>query len=275
MNFINVKMKKLVLYFSLINCDRILPEHTCSGLPIDKICYNRLETVGLSPPGGKDVSLQDVKGGFSPIGNRETLPCPNGTFPYKNGLSYPWQCKDCPPGVYCNGGKIFLCSDGQTSKKGAKTALDCFPCPNGYHCSPGKPKNICPVGQKRMSVYQGSKPYKLEIGNFSTDLCDDQNNKCTVGWFEYSCEECPAGWYCQAGAVDEVCFKTYSLIQVINFKDGGVYANESFDILPKKCHEGTYNSFVGQAKCLPCNIGLGEYCPTGSTYKRDSFPARD
>ena len=69
------------------------------------------------------------------------VPCALGKYAKAGSTA----CSDCPDGTVCPGGKIKLCTPGQTCK-----ASDDYPepieCPAGKRCPDGKTKSDCPTG---------------------------------------------------------------------------------------------------------------------------------
>ena len=236
-------MIKLLCYFFVF----VWPDG-CFEVDIDGVCHKEIEPVFKLFPAGK-TSNGLVQNGYSPLGSDQTIPCPDGKFAYREGLRYPWQCKLCPPGVICQGGQMRLCPvDDPFSDPGAISDTSCRPCDKGFKCYPGKQRELCDVGYKRKSKLS-SKPFNLIIGNFSSII---KMASPSSYWNEPFCVPCEPGEYCPTGAVDqsdEIRLET--------------------DIMPLPCPEETFNPFFGKASCIPCDRGLGEYCPEGSKSKRD------
>ena len=234
-------MKQLVFYiFGLVRSKE------CYEIDVNGACYKETGKITKLFKAGETVNGMAIDG-FSPLGSDQTIPCPDGTFAYRTGLRYPWQCKRCPPGVICKNGQMKLCPvDYPLSEPGITSEKSCRPCDKGFKCYPGKARELCDVGYKRKSKLLSS-PFNLTIGNFSRTIeMENQNSM----WNEPYCVLCEAGEYCLAGTVD----------------DSDLIRNEN-DILPLLCSEGTFNPFEGKASCIPCNAGLGEHCPEGSKSK--------
>ena len=241
-------MKKLV-----INLISFVWSKICYEVEVNGTCYKEIKPIYKLYPAGKtkDGILTE---GYSPIGAQKSFPCPDGTFAFHTGLYYPWQCKKCPPGIVCKNGEMSLCSpDLPTSEPGASSPDDCLECKNGYKCFAGKRKELCPHGQKRNLNYKKT-PYQLTInlsGKEEPEYLKEIEIK-KEGWNDYFCEDCKPGEYCQTGAVVEDM--------------SPILPDDKF---PRPCPEGSYNPYVSRTECIPCNFGLGEFCPVGASTKTD------
>ena len=193
---------------------------------------------------------------------------------------YPWQCKDCPPGIICSNGAMELCpSDRPFSEKGRVTSgnLDqtfsgisseeqCQPCLNGFDCSPGRPRKLCPEGTFKKEANFTDDPYRLQFNLEQVEPFDKllENS----GWAIYECVECNPGTYC-VGVDSELTSDKKLLVKPDKRPIGSVDWNlaEENDTIPTACPMGTYQPDSGKPYCIPCNAGIGEYCPEGTGHK--------
>ena len=75
------KVMKILPAFNFllgVNSDR------CDELKIGQSCYKEIIHVDQSlTPAGKIISGDNVKDGYSPLGSNKKIPCPDGTFAYR------------------------------------------------------------------------------------------------------------------------------------------------------------------------------------------------
>ena len=214
------------LCFLRFNCFHFFLFRVASSLcqlnysELNGICYLKNEIKPLK-------WLNGVSGGYGPMNQTESVPCPAGTFAYSDGLMFPWECKDCPPGTVCESGFPFIpWSRGVvTTKIGTFDKEHNQPCPPGYFCHPGQFPDFCPLGSYLKMV-------KSHVVNFPflTEY-DSYYNETIEFVIDSVCESCPIGSFCPINAQN-----------------------------PIKCPEGNYTKYVNQSACSICDKGLGDDC---------------
>ena len=121
---------------------------------------------------------------------------------------YPWQCKDCPPGIICKNGTMELCPSDRPFSEwgeiifevfshqilGISSDEQCQSCLNGFDCSPGKPRKLCPEGTYKKEVNFTNEPYELKFDLEHYVAFEKYLNN--SGWANYDCIDCDPGMYC-------------------------------------------------------------------------------
>ena len=121
------------------------------SVSLNGFCYSKQEVFQL-----KTINVTD---GYVPIGRVNKYQCPSGTFAYSSGLTYPWQCRLCPPGMICPQGIPEKFQVRTTTDPGASDSTDVRACPSGFICQPGRFPDVCPLG----SYLEAIQPNDIEL----------------------------------------------------------------------------------------------------------------
>jgi hypothetical protein len=162
-------------------------------------------------------------GGYCPAGTATPLACPMGTYLNETGLDSLADCRDCPPGLYCDA----TASLGVTGR-----------CNPGYYCTGAAynaTQHVSPAGtfsQLGFSLPQPCSPGTYQPQEAST-----------------SCVGCEAGKYCPLSGMTApyLC------------PSGGYCLAQS--AIVSSCPSGTYQPYFGannSQACIPCPAG--SYC---------------
>ena len=238
-------------------------QHQCITCPPGHFC-----------PNASSNYTECYEGYYCPNGSASPVPCPKGTYKnYTKGDSK-YDCKMCPPGMFCEHNALPRPSGL---------------CAGGWFCTGGSWEEM-PLNTSDLANGTAVCPLIGEIGGFCKKgtFCpagSDRPRPCTPGYYcekDYLDKEsgfCVAGYYCNGSTIYP---------KPVNQSNGDIcpkgYYCPTGSPYPKPCWPGTYsdrefNQF--RNNCMPCIPGMycasygldypsgncseGFYCPAGET----------
>eukprot|EP01135_Chromosphaera_perkinsii_P005913 Nk52_evm8s371 gene=Nk52_evmTU8s371 len=256
----------------------------CQPCPAGSYC----EGTGTTTPGNPAESSGTCPAGhYCPAGtgNRNSFPCPPGTYNTLTGKSVlATACVQCPAGKYCVEGST---TDGTTCAAGfycpAETGhMRQFPCPGGTYgdntgfTSSGQCKtctvgHYCPDGH---ATYSSSAPVPCPPGSYNPNVGSASSANCLACTARQACpsagqssvtDSCAEGYYCPEGTAakkSHPCYPgTYSQATNLQSATECLQCPQSF-----ACGWATGVSVNPKVACM-----AGHYCPAGTGFA-DQFP---
>ena len=255
-----------------------------------------LRGADTSTPNDTITGNQCTAGSYCPRGSPQPIPCSLGMYCTDDGLSEPTG--NCSAGYFCNGSATspspssslcpagFYCASGTTSpvgcppgyfssEEGNTQPSDCSKCTPGYFCaaygltSPSGPCESgyhCPEGQSSSTAFLCPKGHFCINGTAVPVPCPS-------GFYQpreeaSSCEDCPAGRYCDATDLDFAgCVERYN--DTVGVYNPAVCPQGHYCLLRTAqgnqypCPEGTYSNNTGLSDDSNCTVCPGGYyCAT-------------
>ncbi|ESP01227.1 hypothetical protein LOTGIDRAFT_111802 [Lottia gigantea] len=245
-----------------VNCvagtyNNLEQQQSCLDCPVGYYCEEKAISTTECAPSHGVVTPKVCPAGFYCYNGTKTdreYPCPLGTYSNTTSLESLTECRDCPPGYYCEAENITeptsKCFAGYYCVLASATPAPSLssvggPCPQGTYCPKGSSQTIpCPQGT------YGDRPLLTALSECSVcppgEYCaisglSAPNGSCLAGYFctnaseeanpvgkSYG-DECPVGYYCP---------------------------DHSYQ--PTACPAGTYQPFnrrVNDSDCIPCSPG--------------------
>ena len=170
-------------------------------------------------------------GYYCPAKSSSQIPCPTGTYGFKNSATSIEDCLLCPSGTFNNllgqrfSSSCLNCPLGTFCPSGSTIPL---PCPTNYYCPTPASQITCPAG-----TYTNN--------NYATDVS--------------ACIPCPKGTFCTGNGQNSIPCEAGTYSNEIGMKQCEICPGGSAcaygTSIPQICPKNTFAS-KGAAACTPC-----------------------